>query len=298
MWRAIPPLGRTVASTTSGPMPDDLFRHIAACNNACLPGARLRLWIGVAAVGWISPAAAVEIASAAPQANCTDRGLALPDATSFEAMAKAMARRGCVRWRNEAFAVRAHPDGPELARLDRGALPRLGIWSEGVHVNGLVRRSDGPWLWVAERAADKALDPGKLDHLVAGGVPAGLSAVETLRKEAAEEATMPEALARQAVPVGRITYVMERPEGLRRDRLHCYDLWLPEDFAPHPADGEVAGFSLWPMARVLKAVRETDAFKFNVNLVLIDLFLRLGLVEEAGTDGRSLRAALDAPFAA
>ncbi len=31
---------------------------------------------------------------------------------------------------------------------------------------------------------------------------------------------------------------------------------------------------------MLAAVRDTDAFKFNVNLVLIDLFLRLGLVDD------------------
>jgi hypothetical protein len=29
----------------------------------------------------------------------------------------------------------------------------------------------------------------------------------------------------------------------------------------------------------MQAVRDTDAFKFNVNLVLIDLFLREGLIE-------------------
>ena len=65
---------------------------------------------------------------------------------------------------------------------------------------------------------------------------------------------------------------MERPEGLRRDLLHCYDLDLPEDFVPRAADGEVESFELWPIARVLQTVRDTDDFKFNVNLVLIDLF--------------------------
>ena len=68
---------------------------------------------------------------------------------------------------------------------------------------------------------------------------------------------------------------MERPEGLRRDLLHCYDLVLPEDFVPHPQDGEVSGFELWPIEQVLERVRDTEEFKFNVNLVLIDLFLRL-----------------------
>jgi hypothetical protein len=87
-----------------------------------------------------------------------------------------------------------------------------------------------------------------------------------------------------------LSYAMERPEGLRRDRLHCFDLMLPPDFTPHPVDGEVSGFELWPLPRVLEAVRDTDAFKFNVNLVLIDLFLRLGLI----ADGVTLRAALAA----
>ena len=134
-------------------------------------------------------------------------------------------------------------------------------------------------VWVARRAANKLLDPSKLDHIVAGGVPASLTPAETLVKEAAEEAAVPASLARRAVPVATITYAMERPEGLRRDLLHCYDLELPEDFAPRPADGEVEAFELWPIARVAQTVRDTDAFKFNVNLVLIDLLLRMGLID-------------------
>ena len=77
---------------------------------------------------------------------------------------------------------------------------------------------------------------------------------------------------------------MERPEGLRRDHLHCYDLELPADFTPVPADGEVEAFELWPVDRVMQAVRDTDAFKFNVNLVLIDLFIRLGMIQGAEAD--------------
>jgi thiamine pyrophosphokinase len=84
---------------------------------------------------------------------------------------------------------------------------------------------------------------------------------------------------------------MERPEGLRRDRLYCYDLELPEDFVPRAADGEVEFFELWPVVRAVDAVRETDEFKFNVNLVMIDLFLREGLI--GGAAAGVLRAALD-----
>ncbi len=197
-----------------------------------------------------------------------------------------------MRWRNEPFDVRARAGGPVLGRVDRGALPVLGIEAVGVHVNGLVDGAE-PRLWVARRAADKALDPGKLDHIVAGGVPAGLTPAETLVKEAAEEAAIPPDLARRAVRVGTVAYAMERFEGLRRDRLHCYDLMLPEDFRPRAADGEVAGFELWPLARVMETVRTTDDFKFNVSLVLIDLFLRRGMI--AGASAMKLRAALHPP---
>ena len=62
---------------------------------------------------------------------------------------------------------------------------------------------------------------------------------------------------------------------------------------PRPADGEVERFELWPAAQVLETVRETDDFKFNVNLVLMDLFLRNGLISEP--DASAFRAALSLP---
>ena len=40
----------------------------------------------------------------------------------------------------------------------------------------------------------------------------------------------------------------------------------------------------------MATVRETDDFKFNVNLVLIHLFLREGLIQ--GDEATALRAAL------
>ena len=62
---------------------------------------------------------------------------------------------------------------------------------------------------------------------------------------------------------------------------------------PSPRDGEVESFELRPLPAVLEEVRQSDSFKFNVNLVLIDLFLRAGLLDTV--EGRRLRAALDAP---
>ena len=199
------------------------------------------------------------------------------DAPALARAQSDLASRGLIHLRGEAFDVRAAPGGPVLAQVDRGALPRLGIAAEGVHVNGLVRGADGWRLWVAKRAASKLLDAGKLDHMVAGGICAGMDAAETLVKEAGEEAGVPPDLARQARPAGVISYAIERTEGLRRDRLYCYDLELPAAFEPVPRDGEVESFSLMRIADVVARVRDTNDFKFNVNLVLIELFRRLSV---------------------
>jgi 8-oxo-dGTP pyrophosphatase MutT (NUDIX family) len=263
--------------------------HVRACNNADLPGGRVPFLIGDAHVGWVA-APVLPALAAFPAIRLSDGAVILTDPEALDGIAQALAERGLVRRRGELFDVRARPDGPALARIDRGSIPFFGIRASGVHLNGLVQRPDGLHVWVARRAMDKLLDPGKLDHIVAGGISAGLSPLQTLVKEAGEEAAIPPELARQATQVADFGYAMERAEGLRRDWLYAYDLFLPEDFIPQPADGEVEAFELWPIGRVFAAVRDTDDFKFNVNLVLIDLFIRQGMI--SGPEALSLRAAL------
>lgn len=264
-----------------------LLSHITACQTACLPGERLGFYIGSELAGYVRPEFAARLAAISRSIAVTDR--VVLNETAAPALNEIALAAGC-RVRGEDFDVRATLDGPVLAVLDRGALPDFGVMGVGVHVNGLVKRLDGWHLWIGKRAADKKLDPGKLDNLVGGGVAAGHTPFETLLKEAGEEAGLPEELAKAATLQGQFAYDMERPEGLRRDVLYVYDLILPEDFEPHPTDGEVEHFDLWPLARAFEAVRETDKFKFNVNLVLIDLFIRLGLVQ--GNDAAVLRRAL------
>ncbi|WP_249211265.1 NUDIX domain-containing protein [Gluconobacter cerinus] len=191
-------------------------------------------------------------------------------------LSQTLARQGVYASHDEPFDVR-NAQGHVIGRVDRGAIPVLGVAAEGIHMNGLVEHSTGTMLWIARRSMSKRLDPGKLDHLVAGGMSAGLDPQMTVIKEAQEEAGIPEELSRRAVPVSRLHYAMDRPEGLRRDVLHCYDLILPEDFVPVAEDGEVESFHLIPLADAFSLVRDTDDFKFNVNLVLIDLFIRRGL---------------------
>jgi 8-oxo-dGTP pyrophosphatase MutT (NUDIX family) len=269
-----------------------LLDHIRACQTARLPGNRLEFSIGTVQVGYVAPGLARQLTDIA-RAGLGADGLALDprDAPRLNEIAAALNLGDRLRPRHEMFDVCAAPGGEPLAVLDRGFLPAFGIIGVGVHMNGMVRRPDGLHLWVAKRAASKRLDPGKFDNIVAGGVPAGFAPDAAMLKEAAEEAAMPEALARGMRKAAEIRYAMERPEGLRRDVLVCYDLDLPEDFTPRAADGEVERFELWPVAKLAEVLRETDDFKFNVTLVLIDFLIRHQLLPEA--ESRRLRAALD-----
>ena len=199
-------------------------------------------------------------------------------AGDLPAIARRLADAGCFRWRGEAFDIRAEPDGPVLARLDRGALPSFGVLAVGVHVNGLVRRPGRAAC--VDRAGGRPTRrwiPASWTTSSPAACRPGSRQRRRWSRKRRRKPPSRAALAAQAAEVATISYAMERHEGLRRDLLHCYDLELPEDFVPHAADGEVEAFELWPIERVLQTVRDTDAFKFNVNLVLIDLFRRHGL---------------------
>jgi len=184
-----------------------------------------------------------------------------------------------VAWRDEAYPVAESFSAPPVFAMERAAVPRFGVRGYGVHLNGYVRDGDRLKMWIARRAMDKALAPGKLDQIVAGGQPADLTLRRNLVKEAAEEADIPAGLAARAVGVSAVSYCTERAEGLRRDVEFIYDLELPRDFTPRNTDGEVGSFELWPIEEVAATVRDTDAFKFNCALVVIDFLIRHGLIE-------------------
>src|SRR5712691_12726269 len=182
------------------------------------------------------------------------------------------------KWRNETFDVMTRWGDPPIFRLDRGAVPFFGVRAYGVHRNG-YRRDDGRLhLWIGRRAPNKRVAPNKLDNVVAGGIGNGHGIAATLVKEADEEAAIPAALARRAVPVGAVSYVMETALGIRDDVLFAYDLEMPPDFVPRNGDGELVDFTLMPADSVLDRIRTTDDFKFNVNLIILDFALRHALI--------------------
>lgn len=160
--------------------------------------------------------------------------------------------------------------------IDRAAAPWFGTRVFGQHVNGLVHRDGEIRMWVAKRSSKKADFPGKMDNLVAGGLPFGRELTANLRKECEEEASIPRELAARAVPVGAISHCYESARGLNPEVIYCYDLELPPDFQPRINDGEVEAFYQWSLDEVAEVVRDTDAFKMNCDLVILDFLVRRG----------------------
>ncbi len=182
-------------------------------------------------------------------------------------------------WREEPYRVSTAFDAPPLLQIERAAAALFGVCSYGVHFNGFVRKPEGLYLWIARRAQDRPQYPGLLDHVVAGGLTAGQSAREVALRECWEEAGIPLELAERSQPTGFVSLFMDHNGLIKRDLLFTFDLELPPDFTPHNTDGEVESFQLLPAEEVLQRVAETDDIKLNCNLVLIDFFVRHGLLD-------------------
>lgn len=202
---------------------------------------------------------------------------------AFAEVAADLRERGLIRaWRDELLAVTTRFDQqPPALLVERGCIPLLGCKGYGVALNAWSRDpvTGSPEMWVAKRAASKATWPGMLDAMAAGAISAGLSPLAAVRKEAAEEAGLPDALSLAARPAGAVSYKGVDEWGqLKRDVFFVFDVELPWDFAPVAVDGEVQEFSRMSMDRVASAVARGDPgrFKPNVQLVVIDFLVRHG----------------------
>jgi hypothetical protein len=241
-------------------------------------------------VGWVGDALADRLRGFPGTFRVDDRAVRLTDAlASFDSRSRAVAEvidrlrdEGWFPgWRNELFPVGTSLHAPPLLQIERAAARHFGIRCYCVQLNGLVQGGGEPQMWIARRSMTKPIGPGKLDQVVGGGVPAGMGLRACLIKECAEEASIPAALAAQARPVGAVAYRRQEGDISDDEVMFNYDLALPADFTPTNADGEVAGFELWPAARVKAALSDTDDFIFDVALCLIDCLTRHGLVGPA-----------------
>lgn len=161
-------------------------------------------------------------------------------------------------------------------------------------------------IWVPKRASNKSTFPGMLDNTVAGGLMTGEDPFECIIREADEEASLPDPLVRGTAEwVGNVTYIyITEAKHVGEDGYiypECqwvYDLKLPVDVVPRPKDGEVEEFLLCDVDEIKRDLR-AGKFKPNCALVMIDFFIRHGILTEANEpDLAAIKARMhrDLPF--
>ena len=204
---------------------------------------------------------------------------------------RALAKEGAVRgWRGETYAVYSASGDGVLFHIERAAVHFFGLTSLAAHLNGYSGRGAGLRLFSGRRARTKSIDPGMLDTLVAGGVPSGQDAWQTLVRECGEEAGIARALAERARPAGVLQVCFEVPEGLHSEILHAHDLALPADFVPRNTDGEVSEFLALQPEALLERIGRGE-MTVEAGLVAVDFMLRHGLLR---APGGSVAAAVEA----
>ena len=170
----------------------------------------------------------------------------------------------------------------ELFVIERALVEYLGIKGFGVHLIAYVKTGKNKIkVWVPLRAANKKVEPNKLDNTVAGGIKAGENIYHALKREANEEAGISSVALKDAKLVGTLNYNWKKSKySVRRDTLFLFELEVDESFYPICKDGEVENFVLMDWKKVLKLIQETDKFKINCALVTAKFFIRHGLLTD------------------
>jgi 8-oxo-dGTP pyrophosphatase MutT (NUDIX family) len=197
-------------------------------------------------------------------------------AAMTEVLESLASRNVIAGWRGEAVTVAESFHATPLLHVERAASRYFGFTMYAAHLNGLTARDGQACMWIATRADSKAIDPGKFDNVTAGRIPRGLSARETLTKEALEEAGIGAAQIINAKSGGAVRCKYAVGEGLHHEVMFVYDIVLPEDFAPKNQDGEVAEFTCHPISHVLELLQTPGIFTVDAALVIIDCLIRRG----------------------
>lgn len=225
-----------------------------------LSGRRYRpLLVNANIAGWIDNARAARLARFSDVFTDAEDGVTFVEMLADEparseaiaSVAATLQREGALSpWRDERYDVAPALGAAPWFRLERAAARYFGVHTWAAHINGLTFRAGEVLMWIARRSLGKAIDPGKLDNLVGGGIAGGLSVAETLIKEAWEEAGIPQSLARDAQPRDEVHIRREQGDGLQWETIVTHDLELPTDFSPVNQDGEVAEFRLVDLNQV------------------------------------------------
>jgi len=245
---------QAIARAWSG-VPEARLRDILTQIHHRLPPGFVGFYLDEQHIGHLAPKHVAPLLERLPQCRLEERGVvwygaaraSVQERTSqLAAAAQALRQAGWITgWRDELYSywgeIEHAPDPaePHGFALERAAFRFFGLRSHAVHINGFA--PDGR-VWCGIRSLSKATDPGRIDNLAAGGLPAGESVLVCAVRELHEEAGLGAELAHQVQPAGRVVTRRREPQGWHDEALLVYNLLLPAGTEPRNLDGEVSGF--------------------------------------------------------
>jgi len=197
-------------------------------------------------------------------------------------------------WSDEAYPIYHHASGSSISvdsavafSIERASLPLFGFANFGCLLTAYFHspESGKTMMWVPRRSRTKRTWPGRLDVTVGGGMGLGDTAMDTIIRECAEEASLQSKYVKNNVrPVGVLPFRNRSPAGWILPGLYyLFDLPLPSDGSIWPrtnvTDGEVESFELMDVDTVLRNLVD-GVFKPSSALALVDFLIRHGHVTE------------------
>ncbi len=189
------------------------------------------------------------------------------------------------KWTGERFPIFG-PHREIIVTVERTAATLLGIAIYGVQLIMYREEPEGIFIWAARRSATKVLYPNCLTVTVGGSLPAGETPFECLIRESHEEAGLSADLIRStAKAAGTISYVTatdtKTTSGgeaglIRAEVQYIYDMKVGPEVVPKPNDQEAAGFDLYSVEQIKKAIDDGEFSPGNACFYL-DFFIRHGL---------------------
>ena len=153
-----------------------------------------------------------------------------------------------------------------LGAVDRSLCRPFGLWTRAVRVTALLPGAtlraalmspDTPALLLSRRSKAKRIGAGLWDSLAAGMVQAGEAPCEAMRREAWDEAGLPESAWSAASSPREAVAVRPVPEGgLMREVTLEWVLPIAPDWTPENRDGEASGFAPASVERLLALLGE------------------------------------------
>ncbi|EGG03027.1 uncharacterized protein MELLADRAFT_38255 [Melampsora larici-populina 98AG31] len=189
-------------------------------------------------------------------------------------------------WRDEKYTIYAPRSGSRIAlQLERSGCQLFSFLTFGAHLTAYVIKDDQYHFWIPRRSSTKQTYPSMLDNTVGGGITAGESARETIIRECFEEASLSEEVVLKGLrSTGLISYAHKNSDGwvsVRPEVQYLYDLELSSNIIPKSNDGESIDYTLMSFDQLKISLLDcSHEWKPNCALVLIDFFIRHGLIDD------------------